>query len=136
VSSPEEPPAAAPGRIAALREAVGLVVAALVTRGELAALELAEARDSAARWIVLALIAAMLLLAALLVGSLWFVSIFWESHRSHAIAAVAFVYAVAGGALLWWLLARLRESAPPLQSTLEELKRDADVLRGPRSPAP
>ena len=54
----------------------------------------------------------MLLLAALLVGSLWVVSLFWDTHRSAAAAVVALVYALAGGGLVAWLLAQLR-AAPP-----------------------
>lgn len=120
------------GRIS---EAVALGAAALVTRGELAALELTEARERAGRWLVVALLAAMLLLAALVVGSLWVVSLFWDTHRSVAAAGVALVYALAGGGLVVWLLARLRATPPLLQGTLSELKRDCDALRGASRPS-
>ena len=119
-----------------VREAVALAAAALVTRGELASLELAEARDRAARWLVLALVGAMLLLAALLVGSFWIVSLFWETHRSAAAAVVARAYALAGGGLVAWLLARLREAPPLLQATLAELRQDCDALSGTARPTP
>ncbi len=134
-SAPREA-GAAPSVSGLVREAAALGVAALVTRGELAAIELTEARERAARWLVLALVAGVLLLSALLVGSLWIVSIFWDSHRSEAIAVVAVVYALAGGGLLWWLLARLRAAPPLLQSTLGELKRDVDALRGASRASP
>lgn len=118
-----------------IRDAVALGAAAVVTRGELAALELTEARERAARWLMLALLAAMLVLAALLVGSLLVVSLFWDTHRSTALAVVTLAYAVAGGGLIAWLVARLRSAPPLLQTTLDELKRDCDALRGaPRSP--
>jgi uncharacterized membrane protein YqjE len=78
----------------------------------------------------------VLLLASLLVSSLWVVSIFWESHRSEAIAVVAVVYALAGGGLMWWLVARLRAAPPLLQSTLSELKQDCDALRGASRTSP
>lgn len=113
-----------------VREAVALAAAALVTRGELASLELTEARQRAGRWLVIALLAAMLVLAALLVASLWVVSLFWDTHRSAAVAAVALAYALAGGGLIAWLLARLRTAPPLLQATLAELKQDCDALRG------
>ncbi len=127
---------AAPSALGFVREAAALGVAALVTRGELAAIELTEARERAARWLVLALVAGVLLLAALLVGSLWVVSIFWESHRSEAIAVVAAAYALAGGGLMWWLVARLRAAPPLLQSTLSELRQDCDALRGASRTSP
>ncbi|HET9025828.1 MAG TPA: phage holin family protein [Burkholderiaceae bacterium] len=133
--APHEP-GVAPSALGLVREAAALGVAALVTRGELAALELTEARERAARWMVLALVAGVLLLAALLVGSLWVVSIFWDSHRSEAIAVVATVYALAGGGLTWRLMARLRAAPPLLQATLNELKQDCDALRGARRTSP
>lgn len=117
-----------------VREAVALGAAALVTRGELAALELTEARERAGRWLALALVAAVLLLAALVVGALFVVSVFWDTHRSAAVATVAVVYAAAGAALGAWLLARLRSAPPLLQATLAELKQDCAALRA-RPPA-
>jgi uncharacterized membrane protein YqjE len=120
----------APSAFGLVREVVALVLAALATRGELASVELTEARDRAARWLVLALVAGVLLLAALLVGSLWIVSVFWDSHRSEAIAVVAVAYALAGGGTMWWLVARLRTAPPLLQATIAELKQDCDALRG------
>jgi uncharacterized membrane protein YqjE len=130
VSAAPHEAGAAPSALGLVREVVALALAALVTRGELASVELTEARDRAARWLVLALVAGVLLLAALLVGSLWVVSIFWETHRSEAIAVVAIAYALAGGGTMWWLLARLRAAPPLLQATIAELKQDCDALRG------
>ena len=126
----------APSALGLVREAAALGVAALVTRGELAALELTAARESAARWLVLALIAGVLLLAALLVASLWIVSIFWESHRSEAIAVVAVVYALVGGGMLWRLVGQLRAAPPLLQATLGELRQDCDALQGAARTSP
>lgn len=113
-----------------LRAAVALGATALVTRGELAALELTEARQRAGVWVALALAAAALLFAALLAATLLVVSVFWDTHRFEAIAAVALAYALAGGALLAWLLARLRSAPPLLHATLAELKQDCAALRG------
>jgi uncharacterized membrane protein YqjE len=118
-----------------VREAVALAAAAFVTRGELASLELTDARQRAGRWLVLALLAAMLVLAALLVASLWVVLLFWDTHRSAAAATVALAYALAGGGLIAWLLARLRAAPPLLQATLAELKQDCDALRGASRPS-
>jgi uncharacterized membrane protein YqjE len=118
-----------------VREAVALGAAALVTRGELAALELAEARERAGRWLALALVAAVLLLAALVVGALFVVSVFWDNYRSAAVAIVAVVYAAGGAALGAWLLARLRNAPPLLPATLAELKQDCAALRA-RPPTP
>lgn len=131
-------PDAGPGGsspVGLLRRVVALAAAALVTRGELAALELTEARERAARWLMLALLAAVLLLAALLVGSLLVVSAFWDTHRSAALAVVALVYGLAGAGLAAWLVARLRSAPPLLQATLQELRQDCDALRGASRPS-
>lgn len=135
MSTLSQEPVGAPSPVGLVREVVALGVAALATRGELAALELTEARERAARWVVVALVAAVLLLAALVVGSLWIVSIFWDTYRSEAIAATALVYAVAGGSLMAWLLARVRSTPPLLQATIMELKQDCDALRGESRPS-
>lgn len=118
------------GSAGPLRELAAVGLGALVTRGELASLELSEARERAARWLAFALLAAVLLLAALLVAALWVVSLFWESHRSVAFAGVALVYAALGAGLVGWLAARMRSAPPLLEATLAELKRDCDALRG------
>ena len=123
-------PGGAPSPVGLVREVVALGAAALATRGELAALELTEARERAARWVMVALVAAVLLLAALVVGALWIVSIFWDTYRSEAIAATALVYAVVGGSLMAWLVARVRSAPPLMQATLTDLKHDYDALRG------
>lgn len=122
-------PAGSATPVGLVREAVALGAAALVTRGELAALELTEARERAGRWLALALVAAVLLLAALVVGALFVVSIFWDTYRSEAIATVAVAYAAAGSALGAWLVARLRSAPPLLRATLAELKQDCAALR-------
>jgi uncharacterized membrane protein YqjE len=114
----------------ALREAISVAASAVVTRGELAAVELAEARRRVAWWIALALAAAVTLLAALLVASLLVVSIFWDTHRTAAIASVAFAYAVAGAALAASFAAAVRSAPPLLQATLAELRRDCEALCG------
>lgn len=134
MSTDPGPAADAASPVGLVREAFALGVAALVTRGELAALELTEAREQAARWVALAIVAATLLLAALLVAALFVVSLYWDSHRSEAIAVVALAYGVIGGALVAWLLARVRSAPPLLQATLAELKKDCAALGGRTSP--
>lgn len=136
MSTLSQEPGGAPSAVGLVREVVALGAAALATRGELAALELTEARERAARWLVVALVAAVLLLAALVVGSLWIVSVFWDTYRSEAIVAIALVYAVTGGGLMAWLVARVRSTPPLLQATLAELKQDCDALRGVSRPSP
>ena len=131
MSAPALEPGGASAAGVGIRRTVALCAAAVVTRGELAALELTEAREHAARWLALALAAAVLLLAALLVASLLVVSLFWDSHRSEAIAAVALAYALGSAVLARWLAASLRSAPPLLQATMAVLRADCDALRPP-----
>ena len=59
------------GLVRSLRVLLAHAMTVFATRGKLAALELADARDRALRWLVFALVAAVLLLAALMTLSLW-----------------------------------------------------------------
>jgi uncharacterized membrane protein YqjE len=118
------------GLVGSVRTLLAHALALLLTRGELAALELADARDRAVRWLVLALIAAVLLLAALMTVSVWVAAIFWDGPRVLAVGLLAVAYAVAG-AVAFSILRREVAAAPPILSeTRAELERDRDALRG------
>jgi uncharacterized membrane protein YqjE len=116
------------GWFATLRELPAQLAAMLVTRGEIAALELADARDRLLRSLALGAIAAVLMLAALLTLSLWVAAIFWDGPRGLALGLLTLAY---GGAGVWLLFAVRRDfaSAPPLLAqTLAELQKDRDAL--------
>lgn len=99
------------------------------TRGELAVLELADARDRALRWLALGMLAATLLLAALLTFSLWVAALFWEGPRGLALGLLALVYLLGGGILLG-VIAREAAKAPALLAqTRAELEKDHEALR-------
>jgi uncharacterized membrane protein YqjE len=112
-----------------VRRAVALGAAVLVTRGELAALELTDARQRAFRWLAMALVAAVLLLAALLTGAVLVAAIFWETYRWQALVALMALYAVGGAVFTAVAAAELRAAPPLLSATLDELKQDCDALR-------
>lgn len=113
---------------ATLRKVVALAVSLVITRGELAALELADARDRYLRWFVIAIIAAVLLLAALLAFALWIAALFWDGPRGLALGLLTLLYAAIGvGAFV--LIQREIAAAPPLfAQTLAELQKDRASL--------
>jgi uncharacterized membrane protein YqjE len=118
------------GLVGSLRTLLANALTLFLTRGELAALELAEARDRAVRWLVLGLIAAVLLLAALMTVSLWVAALFWEGPRALALGLLAAAYAIAGFFAIS-VVRREIEAAPPILSeTRAELEKDRDTLRG------
>jgi uncharacterized membrane protein YqjE len=118
------------GLVGSVRALLAHALALLLTRSELAALELADARDRAVRWLALALVAAVLLLAALVTVSVWVAAIFWDGPRVLAVGLLAVGYAVAG-AVAFSILRREVAAAPPILSeTRAELEKDRDALRG------
>ena len=118
------------GLVESVRALLAHALSLFLTRGELAALELAEARDRAVRWLVLGLVAAVLLLAALLTVSLWVAAIFWDGPRVLAIGLLAIVYAAAGAVAVSVLRREVAAAPPILSGTRAELEKDRDALRG------
>ena len=113
---------------ASLRKIASLAASLIITRGELAALELADARDRYLRWFAIAIIAAVLLLAALLAFALWIAALFWDGPRGLALGLLTLLYAAIGvGAFV--LIQREMAAAPPLfAQTFAELQKDRAAL--------
>lgn len=117
-----------PGILRSLRRLASTALALVITRGELAAVELAEARGQIVRWAVAALLGAVLLLAALMSVSVLVAAVFWESYRWQAIGLLALVYGIAGTWLVLKVMREVRAAPPLLSATLAELARDREVL--------
>lgn len=119
-----------PGGVgSSLRALLTQVLSVFATRGELAVLELADARDRALRWLVLGMLAATLLLAALLTFSLWVAALFWEGPRGLALGLLAFVYLLGGGFLLGVIARQVAKAPVLLAQTRAELEKDHAALR-------
>jgi uncharacterized membrane protein YqjE len=112
----------------AMRRLPAALVTLLLSRAEFATLELAEARTRFLRWIVLALLGAILTMLALMVGSALLTVALWPRFGWGTLAALAVVYAV----LALWVFRTLaveHASTPPLLSeTLRELANDRDAV--------
>ena len=124
------------GILQSLRRLASTALALVITRGELAAVELAEARGQIARWTLAGLLGAVLLLAALVTISLLVAAVFWESYRWQAIGALALAYAFAGAWLVLKVMREVRAAPPLLSATLAELARDRAALAGDREAGP
>lgn len=118
------------GVVGSLRSLLAHALSLLLTRGELAALELATARERAVRWLVLGLMAAVLMLAALLTVSIWVAAIFWDGPRALALGLLAAAYAVAGFIAISVIRSEVAAAPPILSETRAELEKDRDALRG------
>ena len=120
------------GLLGSLLELLAQAPAVLLTRGELAALELADARDRAVRWLIIGLVGAVLLLAALVTVSLWIAALFWDGPRALALGLLALAYAL-GGLVAIGIVRREAAQAPTmLAQTRAELQKDRDALAGQR----
>jgi len=113
-----------------LRRAGAAAARLALSRATFASLELAQARDQAARWLLLALLAAVLMLAALGCGSALLVAVLWERAGWVTLAALTVLYAATCAALVMTLIRRAQDSPPLLSATLEELRKDSQALVG------
>lgn len=119
------------GLFASLRTLAHDVLDLLATRGELAALEIADARDLLRRSIVLGAVAAVMALATLSAFALWIAVLFWDGPRALAVGLVTVAYA-AGAAIAVLAIRRgLAAAGPVLGQTRAVLRRDYEALRGP-----
>ncbi len=108
----------------------------LRTRGELAALDLAEIKAQAMRSAMMLAIAGLCSAFALGGVGVWVVVYFWDSGRLTAIAVVTLVYALV--AFVLWRVDSARSAAAPapFAATLAELEKDREWLARQARPAP
>jgi len=122
----------APAERQGLRPAITRVARALVgmlsTRAELASVEFTEERERLTKRLALVAGGGLLLaFGALFVGA-FVIVLFWDTHRLWAIAAVALAHLAAGLFLLSQAKAIGRDSPSPFAATIDELKKDKELL--------
>ena len=119
-----------PGLLDALTRLAGSLFAMAQSRLELASLELGEARSRLMQMLIASFAAVLLLGGAVAALSAWVAVALWPTLGQAVLVWIALAYGLAGGAVLWWLLARLRNDPPMLADTLAELRSDAAFMRG------
>lgn len=124
------------GLFDALRRATGTAVAMLQSRVELASLELGETSRRVFSTVLVAFFAVLLLLAAVVLVSVWIVMSLWPLLGAASLGFFALLYTVVGVVLLQWVQRRFDAEPPLLDATLNELRSDADLLRRVSSPDP
>lgn len=121
--------AAPPGLIASVRALAADALALAVTRGQLAALELDEARARLLRWAALGLLAGVLLLAALTALTVWVAALTWDGPRGLALGLLTLVYAAGAAIAIVLVRGEVAGSPPLLELTRAELAKDRAALR-------
>ena len=106
----------------------GTLVEGLEQRFDLFAIELKESSERHARLLLSLQLAALALFMAFLSMNALLIVAFWES-RVLVVASISVFYAVAGVAVLWLTLARIRAAAPPFEATIGELRKDYESWR-------
>jgi uncharacterized membrane protein YqjE len=119
-----------PGLLDALTRLAGSLFAMAQSRLELASLELGEARSRLMLMLVASFAAVLLLGGAVAALSAWVAVALWSTLGQAVLVWIALAYGLAGGAVIWWLLASLRHDPPLLADTLAELRSDAAFMRG------
>lgn len=125
-----------PGLFDALRRVAGSALTMLHSRVELAGLELGETGRRLFATLLVALFATLLLLVAVLLATGWLVMLMWPTWGAAGLGLFALLYLVLGLALLWWVQRRIEAEPPLLESTMNELRHDAALLRRQPSTPP
>lgn len=128
------------GLPAALRQLLAAALDIGRVRLQLASNELEEARLRLVELLVYGLLASLFLVLSLVLAAVLLAVVFWDSHRQLALLAESLVFLAAALGLGLRARARARASPAILETTLNELRRDAAALReadpSPLPPAP
>lgn len=134
-----EPPRAqhrAGGLFASVRDALATALAIAQTRLELFTTELEEEVHRVAEILLWTFV--VIFFAGITVLMLAFVVViaYWEEHRLLAASLTALLFLVITAAGLLVVRSKIRSRPKLLQSTLEELRQDREVLEGKEPPPP
>jgi uncharacterized membrane protein YqjE len=119
-----------PSLLDSLSRLAGHLFGMAQSRLELASLELSEARSRLMLIMVASFAAVLLFWGAVAALSAWVAVALWPTLGHAVLGWIALAYALVGGAVVWWLRAKLRNDPPMLADTLAELRSDAAFMRG------
>jgi uncharacterized membrane protein YqjE len=118
------------GLFGSIRRVIRSAIEVLQTRLEILSTEIAEERLNLTRLILVALVVLVCFQVGLFLAVLFVVLVAGEAHRLEAIgiAALALLLLALGGVL--WLRHWLKTRRPMFATTIAELKKDRDRMRG------
>ena len=106
----------------------GTIIEGVEHRFDLFAIELKEEHTRQARVLLALQLAALAIFMAFLSLNALLIVAFWE-NRVVVVAAILVFYTLAGVLLLWRTFARIRESSPPFEASIGELRKDYEAWR-------
>ena len=116
------------GLFASLKSLSASLVGIVQTRLELLSTDVAEERERLTALLVLAQVALFCLGVGVVLLAMLIVVVFWESHRLAALGALTGVFLLAGAAVGWLALHRLRTKPRLFAASLDELAKDRQQL--------
>jgi uncharacterized membrane protein YqjE len=117
-----------PGLIASLAGLAKNCLHLLLSRLELAALELTEVRDTLLQLSVVFALAMLAAWFAIAFGTATLIYLCWEAMGWKILLLLAALFAVLAGGLLLWGRSLVRQGKLGLSATMAELKSDRDML--------
>ena len=126
----ESPPPRAKGLTGSLRRMLYSVLHILQTRLEILSTEITEERLNLTRVLVVVLVMLVCLQTGLVLGVMFFVLAVGNEHRLAALGIATFVLLAAALTGALWLKSWLKHRPPMFATTMAELRKDRDRLRG------
>jgi len=120
--------AAPPGLIASLGAVTKNAFGLILSRVELAAVELADVRNHVLRLLVVFALAALACWFAIAYGTATIVYLAWDALGWKILLIMAAGFGVVTLALGWYAVAMIRQGKLALPATMAELKSDRDML--------
>lgn len=117
-----------PGLIGSLAGVARNTFGLILSRLELASIELSEVRNHALQLLVVFALALVAGMFAILYGSVLIVFLAWEAMGWKILLIMTLVFLVIGAALAMYARAMLKQDKLSLPATLAELKADRDML--------
>lgn len=119
---------APPGLIASLGAVTKNAFGLILSRIELAAVELADARNHALQLLVVFALAVMASWFAIAYGTATIVYLAWDALGWKILLIMAAVFGFATLGLVWYAVAMIKQGKLSLPATMAELKSDRDML--------
>jgi len=125
----EKDPASEAGLLGSIRKLATTLVGVLQTRLEIFSTELEEAKLQLGQLLMLGLVAVFCLALGVVLLTVFFVVLFWDSYRLPVLGVMSGLFLVLGIFAALTLRAKFAESTRMFSSTLAELSKDREQLK-------
>lgn len=125
----EKDPASEAGLLGSIRKLATTLVGVLQTRLEIFSTELEEAKLQLGQLLMLGLVAVFCLGLGVVLLTVFFVVLFWDSYRLPVLGVMSGLFLVLGIFAALTLRAKSAESTRMFSSTLAELSKDREQLK-------